>query len=104
MWVEDDAIMSQKLPSQSRMRISTDNDFIRLATHSFPHTEWQLYSNPMAVFSAVNRMWGFGNGISQQEARLPLNFPQFSASDFGKYSCITSITSESLPGARTNAF
>ena len=54
MWVEDDAI---KLPSQSRMRISTDNDFIRLATHSFPHTEWQLYSNPDgSVFSSQQKM------------------------------------------------
>ena len=59
-----------------------------------------------SVFSSQQNV-GFkavGNGISQQEARLPLNFPQFSASNFGEYSCIASITSESLSGARTNVF
>ena len=73
---------------------------------SNPHADITWLGPDGSVFSSQQNV-GFkavGNGISQQEARLSLNFPQFSASNFGEYLCIASITSESLPGARTNLF
>ena len=51
------------------------------------------------VFSEVTTA-----GIRQQEARLSLTFPRFSAADFGEYACIAAITSDSVPGAQTSVF
>ena len=51
------------------------------------------------VFSEVTTA-----GIRQQEARLSLPFPQFSPDDFGEYSCIAAITSDSVPGVQTSVF
>ena len=44
------------------------------------------------------------DGNTQQEASLAINFPQFSVDDFGEYSCIAMITSDSVSGAETNVF
>ena len=51
------------------------------------------------VFSEVTTA-----GIRQQEARLSLTFPQFSAADFGEYSCIADISSDSFDDAQTSVF
>jgi hypothetical protein len=59
------------------------------------------------VFSSLQDV-GFSEvttaGIRQQEARLSLTFPRFSAADFGEYACIAAITSDSVPGAQTSVF
>lgn len=68
-----------------------------LASIAWLGPDSSIFSGQMNLgFNLVNR-----NGVMVLEVRLSINFPQFSASDYGEYSCLATVQSGSFPSSQT---